>query len=103
MLKLPNNNQAGVSALFLTLMSFTSVASADIVKIDGSSTVFPITEAVAEDFQKERGAPLELQSAFQVQVVGSRNFAVAKSILSTHRAPFLKMKWMPAKQPASSM
>ena len=31
--------------------------STTVVKVDGSSTVFPITEAVAEDFQKEtRGA-----------------------------------------------
>ncbi|MEK9714807.1 MAG: substrate-binding domain-containing protein, partial [Methylophilaceae bacterium] len=33
----------------------TSVLAADIVKIDGSSTVYPITEAVAEEFQKETG------------------------------------------------
>ena len=33
----------------------TSVFAADIVKIDGSSTVYPITEAVAEEFQKETG------------------------------------------------
>ena len=32
-------------------------ASTPMVKVDGSSTVFPITEAVAEEFQKEtRGA-----------------------------------------------
>jgi phosphate transport system substrate-binding protein len=32
-------------------------ASATLIKVDGSSTVFPITEAVAEEFQKEtRGA-----------------------------------------------
>ena len=31
--------------------------SAALIKVDGSSTVFPITEAVAEEFQKEtRGA-----------------------------------------------
>ena len=29
-------------------------AHAQLVKIDGSSTVFPITEAVAEDFQRAR-------------------------------------------------
>ena len=29
-------------------------AHADIVKIDGSSTVYPITEAVAEEFQKAK-------------------------------------------------
>jgi phosphate transport system substrate-binding protein len=33
-------------------MSVFSVAHADTVKIDGSSTVFPITEGIAEDFQK---------------------------------------------------
>ncbi|MGI9068063.1 MAG: hypothetical protein ACR2HX_16875, partial [Pyrinomonadaceae bacterium] len=27
---------------------------AAVIKIDGSSTVFPITEAVAEEFQKEK-------------------------------------------------
>src|SRR5690606_12012320 len=32
-------------------------AQAKLVKIDGSSTVFPVTEAVAEDFQKaQKGA-----------------------------------------------
>jgi len=30
-------------------------ATAKVVSIDGSSTVFPITEAVAEEFQKEKG------------------------------------------------
>jgi len=30
--------------------------SPSTIKIDGSSTVFPITEAVAEDFQQQRGA-----------------------------------------------
>ena len=57
MLKLPSSKQVGLSAVFITLLTSLNVASADIVKIDGSSTVFPITEAVAEDFQKEkRGA-----------------------------------------------
>lgn len=36
----------------LSLLSFSKV-QAQIVKADGSSTVFPITEAVAEEFQKE--------------------------------------------------
>jgi phosphate transport system substrate-binding protein len=29
-------------------------AAAQVVKVDGSSTVFPVTEAVAEDFQKQK-------------------------------------------------
>lgn len=35
--------------------SATTFAAADIIKIDGSSTVYPISEAVAEEFQKATG------------------------------------------------
>lgn len=34
----------------------TEATAADIVKVDGSSTVFPITEAVAEEFQAAGGS-----------------------------------------------
>ena len=40
------------STLFLIT---PTIAAVDIVKIDGSSTVYPITEAVAEEFQIETG------------------------------------------------
>lgn len=40
------------AALFTTLLTTQSIYAADkIVRIDGSSTVYPITEAVAEEFQ----------------------------------------------------
>ena len=44
-------------AIALTAVFATSVAhsAVDVIKIDGSSTVYPITEAVAEEFQKETG------------------------------------------------
>ena len=35
--------------------SGTRTGEAAVIKVDGSSTVFPITEAVAEEFQKEKG------------------------------------------------
>jgi len=35
--------------------SATTFAAVDIIKIDGSSTVYPISEAVAEEFQKATG------------------------------------------------
>lgn len=45
------------AAALLFGASITITHASPIVKIDGSSTVFPITEAVAEDFQKaKRGA-----------------------------------------------
>ena len=44
--------QLSVLAAAASLVSVVGVAQAQVVKIDGSSTVFPITEGVAEDFQK---------------------------------------------------
>jgi phosphate transport system substrate-binding protein len=41
----------GLAAALLTTLSATALAQSTI-KVDGSSTVFPITEAVAEEFQK---------------------------------------------------
>ena len=41
--------------LFLGSLISPLVAQAAVVKVDGSSTVFPITEAVAEEFQKTSG------------------------------------------------
>ena len=47
-----------VSTVLAALMSTAGITNAQsIVKVDGSSTVYPITEAVAEDFQiAKRGA-----------------------------------------------
>ena len=42
-----------MAAIVAALFGFNSCIAADkIIKIDGSSTVYPITEAVAEEFQK---------------------------------------------------
>lgn len=41
-----------VSSSLLILSAVPLMASAQVVKIDGSSTVYPVTEAVAEEFQK---------------------------------------------------
>jgi phosphate transport system substrate-binding protein len=45
-----------IAALVATAFATGYAEAADkIIKIDGSSTVYPITEAVAEDFQKAKG------------------------------------------------
>jgi len=47
------NKPIALTALLLTAAaSINVVHAADLVKVDGSSTVFPITEAMAEEFQK---------------------------------------------------
>ncbi|MGP0593619.1 PstS family phosphate ABC transporter substrate-binding protein [Nitrospira sp. T9] len=54
-MKIPVHFAMTVIALSITA-SVSTVSARDLVKIDGSSTVFPITEAMAEEFQKaERG------------------------------------------------
>lgn len=46
----------GLAALVAATFNVQHVVAAEkIIKIDGSSTVYPITEAVAEDFQKAQG------------------------------------------------
>ena len=42
---------SAVALLGAGILSMPATAAVDIVKIDGSSTVYPITEAVAEEFQ----------------------------------------------------
>ncbi|GGA09215.1 PstS family phosphate ABC transporter substrate-binding protein [Okeania sp. KiyG1] len=57
-LKLNKWKLASVFALVATTLAITIPVvrsqSPSIIKIDGSSTVYPITEAVAEEFQKEK-------------------------------------------------
>ncbi|MCG7755408.1 MAG: PstS family phosphate ABC transporter substrate-binding protein [Nitrosomonas sp.] len=51
------NFRTFLAAAILSASAITTAIASPIVKIDGSSTVFPITEAVAEDFQiAKRGA-----------------------------------------------
>lgn len=43
-----------LTLLITSFLSFNAQANRRTVKVDGSSTVFPVTEAVAEEFQKEQ-------------------------------------------------
>ena len=49
-----NLGKLSIAAVVAGTFAFSNPATAavDIIKIDGSSTVYPITEAVAEEFQK---------------------------------------------------
>lgn len=95
MLKLANNKQVGVSALFLALMSFVSLATADIVKIDGSSTVFPITEAVAEEFQ--RGGKVKVTVGISGTGGGFKKFVRGEIDVTNASRPMLTEEMAQAK------
>ena len=57
MLNSLNFKAFAVTIVFYAALASEVVNASPIIKIDGSSTVFPVTEAVAEDFQKaKRGA-----------------------------------------------
>ena len=44
------------AVVMTTAASFSTVSARELVKVDGSSTVYPVTEAMAEEFQKaEKG------------------------------------------------
>ena len=74
---------AWFAALSLALFGFAcgggsgtgTTGEAAVIKIDGSSTVFPVTEAVAEEFQKEMGGRVKV-------TVGISGTAVAQAALS---------------------
>lgn len=50
-----NKSMRGIAAGALFLSVTPGLRAADVIKIDGSSTVFPITEAVSEEFMKTEG------------------------------------------------
>ena len=82
------------AVLALSSVFTASVAFADtLVKIDGSSTVYPITEAVAEEFQIAKKNAIKVTVGILVQAGASRSFVVVKSILQTHHARFWPRKW----------
>lgn len=59
------SSTGALAALLTGLVVFIPghLRAEQVVKIDGSSTVFPITEAVAEDFQKSTGSKVTVGSS----------------------------------------
>ena len=69
----------------------TSVtAHAQIVKIDGSSTVFPITEAVAEEFQKSKKNTIKVTVGISGTGGGFKKFCRGETDVSGASRPILK-------------
>jgi phosphate transport system substrate-binding protein len=91
MLKLPNGKAVGMSLVFSTLISAASVAGADaIVKIDGSSTVFPITEAVAEDFQNAKKGAVRVTVGISGTGGGFKKFCRGETDIANASRPILQ-------------
>jgi phosphate transport system substrate-binding protein len=67
-----------------------ALAQQRIVKIDGSSTVFPITEAVAEDFQKAKKQSVQVTVGISGTGGGFKKFCRGETDISDASRPILK-------------
>src|SRR3989442_14969175 len=72
------------------LAAAPAFAQQKIVKIDGSSTVFPITEAVAEEFQKAKKQQIKVTVGISGTGGGFKKFCRGETDISDASRPILK-------------
>jgi phosphate transport system substrate-binding protein len=73
-------------------------AYSQIVKIDGSSTVFPVTEAVAEDFQKSTKGEYRVTVGISGTGGGFKKFCRGETDISDASRPILKKEMQACKE-----
>ena len=81
--------------LTLTLLTSLGLAAkvrAQIIQIDGSSTVFPITEAVAEEFQKAKKGAVKVTVGIAGTGGGFKKFCRGETDISDASRPILKQE-----------
>ncbi len=76
-------------ATFATAFVATA-AQAQIVKLDGSSTVYPISEAVAEEFQKSKKNAIKVTVGISGTGGGFKKFCRGETDISDASRPILK-------------
>ena len=82
----------GVIALMVvsTVAALPVKAEDRIIKIDGSSTVYPITEAVAEEFQKAKKGSIRVTVGISGTGGGFKKFCRGETDISDASRPILK-------------
>ena len=78
---------AGAALAFSNVVC--SNATAQIVKLDGSSTVYPISEAVAEDFQKLKKGAIKVTVGISGTGGGFKKFCRAETDIANASRPIL--------------
>ena len=68
------------------------VARSQIVQIDGSSTVFPVTEAVAEEFQKAKKGKIKVTVGISGTGGGFKKFCRGETDIQDASRPILKQE-----------
>ena len=86
--------KAALAALAMGAASILSaggaLAQAQIVKVDGSSTVYPVTEAVAEEFQKAKKGAVKVTVGISGTGGGFKKFCRGETDISNASRPILK-------------
>jgi phosphate transport system substrate-binding protein len=80
------------TTLFATLATafVATAAQAQVVKLDGSSTVYPISEAVAEEFQKSKKNAIKVTVGISGTGGGFKKFCRGETDISNASRPILK-------------
>jgi phosphate transport system substrate-binding protein len=86
------------AAVLFTLPAAPVYAQSQIVKVDGSSTVFPVTEAVAEDFQKAKKQQVKVTVGISGTGGGFKKFCRGETDISNASRP----RWPTAPRRASN-
>lgn len=94
--------KSSINALLLascfTLLANASHAGTPVIKIDGSSTVYPITEAVAEEFQKANKGTLRVTVGISGTGGGFKKFTRGEIDISDASRPILAKEMEEAKK-----
>jgi len=78
------------AAFAAACLGAATTACAQLVKVDGSSTVFPVTEAVAEDFQKAKKGSMKVTVGISGTGGGFKKFCRGETDISNASRPILK-------------
>jgi phosphate transport system substrate-binding protein len=81
-----------VIALAALLGLFPRMVAAQVIQIDGSSTVFPVTEAVAEEFQKAKKGKVKVTVGIAGTGGGFKKFCRGEIDISDASRPILKQE-----------
>ncbi|MBI3899843.1 MAG: PstS family phosphate ABC transporter substrate-binding protein [Gammaproteobacteria bacterium] len=81
---------ASLTAVAAGTFALPAIAADTTVQIDGSSTVFPITEAVAEEFQKAKKGAVKVTVGISGTGGGFKKFCRGETDISDASRPILK-------------
>ncbi len=77
----------GVASVSCSTAPSSSGTDASVIKIDGSSTVYPITDAIATAFQAERAPTVELEVSFSGTGDGFDKFCAGETVINDASRP----------------